>query len=324
MKMPLQPPNTPRWAYTKGLHDLGGGLWAYLQPDGGWGWSNAGLIVDGDQSLLIDTLFDMPLTREMLGQMTDATGLSPDDIGVIVNTHANGDHTHGNGCCAHAEIIASEASMAEMEAFSPEALAALVADSSKLGDVGRYLQDIFGAFDFAGVVERLPTRTFSGELSLRVGDKAVELIEVGPAHTAGDVLVHVPADRTVFTGDILFIDGTPIMWAGPVGNWIAACHRILDMDVDVIVPGHGPITDKAGVRRVQDYLSFCHREARLRYDAGLSVRDAIHDIALGEFNGWTDAERIAVNVDTLYREYCGDTSPPDTMALFGLMAELRR
>jgi glyoxylase-like metal-dependent hydrolase (beta-lactamase superfamily II) len=214
--------------------------------------------------------------------------------------------------------------MAEMEAFSPEALAALVADSSKLGDVGRYLQDIFGAFDFAGVVERLPTRTFSGELSLRVGDKAVELIEVGPAHTAGDVLVHVPADRTVFTGDILFIDGTPIMWAGPVGNWIAACHRILDMDVDVIVPGHGPITDKAGVRRVQDYLSFCHREARLRYDAGLSVRDAIHDIALGEFNGWTDAERIAVNVDTLYREYCGDTSPPDTMALFGLMAELRR
>jgi len=87
------------------------------------------------------------------------------------------------------------------------------------------------------------------------------------------VLVHLPDDRKVFTGDILFIDGTPIMWAGPVANWIAACDRIMAMDADVIVPGHGPITDKAGVRRVQDYLAFCDREARKRFDAGLSVRD---------------------------------------------------
>lgn len=315
---------TPRWAYKKGLHDLGGGLWAYLQPDGGWGWSNAGLIVDGDRSLLVDTLFDMRLTREMLQQMTDATGLAADDIGTIVNTHANGDHTHGNGCCAKAEIIASAASAAEMETVTAAVLAQLVANADKLGPAGKYLSDIFGVFDFAGVEERLPTRTFSGELGLEVGDKQVRLIEVGPAHTRGDILVHVPADRTVFTGDILFIDGTPIMWAGPVRNWIAACDRILAMDVDVIVPGHGPITDKAGVRRVQDYLAFCDREARIRFDAGLSVREAAHDIALGDYSSWSDAERIAVNVDTLYRQYRGDRSPPDTMGLFGLMAELRR
>jgi hypothetical protein len=95
------------------------------------------------------------------------------------------------------------------------------------------------------------------------------------------------------------------------------------MDADVIVPGHGPITDKAGVRRVQDYLVFCDREARKRFDAGLSVRDAAHDIALGDFSSWGDSERIAVNVDTLYRQYRGDKSPPNTVELFGLMAELR-
>jgi glyoxylase-like metal-dependent hydrolase (beta-lactamase superfamily II) len=312
-----------RWTYRKGLHDLGGGLWAYLQPDGGWGWSNAGLIVDGDRSLLVDTLFDMRLTREMLQQMTDATGLKADDIGTIVNTHANGDHTHGNGCCANAEIIASSASAAEMETVTPGMMAHLVREGPRLGPGGAYFSEIFGAFDFAGVEERRPTRTFSGELALAVGDKPVRLIEVGPAHTGGDVLVHAPADRTVFTGDILFIDGTPIMWAGPVGNWIAACDRILAMDVEAIVPGHGPITDKAGVRRVQDYLAFCDREARIRFDAGLSVREAAHDIALGDFSSWGDAERIAVNVDTLYRGYRGDTSPRDTLALFGLMAELR-
>ena len=314
----------PRWTYAKGLHDLGDGAWAWLQPDGGWGWSNAGLIVDGEESLLVDTLFDMTLTREMLAKMTDATGLTGADIDTVVNTHANGDHTHGNGCCQKAEIIASEASLKEMEAVSAAALAGFMAAAPYMGPAGQYLLDIFGPFDFAGVEERLPTRTFSGELSLKVGDKPVRLIEVGPAHTRGDVLVHMPADRKVFTGDILFIDGTPLMWAGPVRNWIAACDRILAMDVDVIVPGHGPITDKAGVRRVSEYLSFCDREARKRYDAGLSVRDAAHDIALGDYSSWGDAERIAVNVDTLYREYRGGGPPTEIAQLFGLMAELRQ
>lgn len=315
----------PRWTFEKGLHEVGPGVYAYLQPDGGWGWSNAGLIVDGDRSLLVDTLFDMAITRDMLATMTDATGLKAADINTVVNTHANGDHTHGNACCPRAEIIASHASAQEMDEVSAKMLADFMAAAPELGAVGKYLISIFGAFDFAGVDERLPTRTFTGELTLKVGDKDLHLIEVGPAHTKGDVLVHAPADKTVFTGDILFIDGTPIMWAGPVRNWIAACDRILAMDVDVIVPGHGPITDKNGVRKVQEYLRFCDREARKRFDAGLSVRDAAHDIALGDYSAWIDAERIAVNVDTLYREYRGATDvTPNIVELFALMAELRR
>ncbi|MGH1422055.1 MAG: MBL fold metallo-hydrolase [Hyphomonas sp.] len=314
---------TTPWTYRKGLHDIGNGQFAWLQPDGGWGWSNAGLIVDGDQSLLVDTLFDMTLTHEMLGAMADATGRKAEDIGIIVNTHANGDHTHGNGCCPHAEIIASEASAREMEAVNAAMLAQLIENAAHLGPAGAYFKSIFGMFDFAGVEERAPTKTFSGKLEVKVGDKAVELIEVGPAHTAGDVLVHVPADKTVFTGDILFIDGTPLMWAGPVSNWISACDRICDMDVDIIVPGHGPITDKAGVRRVQEYLRYVEAEARARFDAGLSVRDAALDIALGDFESWGDAERIAVNVDTLYREFSGATEETPVVELFAMMAETR-
>jgi len=84
------------WEFTKGLHDLGRGAYAYLQPSGTWGYSNAGLIIDGDQSLLVDTLFDETLTAEMLGVMQDATGFGADRIGVVVNTHSNGDHTFGN------------------------------------------------------------------------------------------------------------------------------------------------------------------------------------------------------------------------------------
>ena len=312
-----------RWTYTHGLKDLGNGLYAWLQPDGGWGWSNAGLIRDGDQSLLVDTLFDMPLTRTMLGAMQDATGLAAEDIGVIVNTHANGDHCHGNGCCPQAEIIASEASAKEMIEVPPAMLAQFKKLGGQLGPAGSYFADIFAPFDFDNVEERAPTQTFTGQMDLKVGDKAVELIEVGPAHTEGDVLVHVPDDKTVFTGDILFIDGTPLMWAGPVSNWIGACDRICEMDVDVIVPGHGPVTDKAGVRRVAEYLKFVDAEARRRFEAGLSVRDAALDIALGDYSSWGDAERIAVNVDTLYREYRGDGVVTPVIELFGLMAEVR-
>lgn len=312
-----------RWDYTKGLKDIGNGLYAWLQPDGGWGWSNAGLIRDGEASLLVDTLFDMALTREMLDAMEDATGIGAQKIGAIVNTHANGDHCHGNGCCPQAEIIASEASAREMAEVPPAMLAQFKKMGAQLGPAGSYFADIFAPFDFENVDERAPTRTFSGALDLKVGDKAVKLIEVGPAHTGGDVLVHVPGDKAVFTGDILFIDGTPLMWAGPVANWIRACETIIAMDVDVIVPGHGPVTDKAGVKRVAEYLAYVDREARARFDAGLGVREAALDIALGDYANWGDAERIAVNVDSLYREYRGDGKVTPVIELFALMAEVR-
>jgi hypothetical protein len=63
--------------YIKGLHELGDGLWAYLQPRGQWGYSNAGLVVGDGDSLLVDTLFDLNLTRQMLEQMKPITGVQP-------------------------------------------------------------------------------------------------------------------------------------------------------------------------------------------------------------------------------------------------------
>lgn len=312
------------WQYEKGLHETGNGIYAYLQPDGGWGWSNAGLIVDDGSSLLVDTLFDAVLTREMLDVMADASGVTAEAIDTVVNTHANGDHTHGNGLCTKAEVIASEASAREMESFTPAMMQSFMDSAETLGEAGDYLKDVFGPFDFASVAEKLPTKTFSDELRLSVGAKSVHLLEVGPAHTRGDVLVHVPEDRTIFTGDILFIEGTPLMWAGPVTNWIRACDRIIGLDPEVIVPGHGPITDVAGVAQVKAYLQYIEGEARARFDAGLSVREAALDIALGDFDRWIDAERIAINVDTLYREFSGVKGSTDTLEMFGLMAEVRR
>jgi cyclase len=313
------------WKFTKGLHDLGNGAFAYLQPSGTWGYSNAGLVVDGDQSLLVDTLFDERLTAEMLKTMQDATGFGADRIGVVVNTHSNGDHTFGNRLATNAVIIASEAAAREMrEEGNPQTLALLMKNADAMGEVGAFFKKIFGAFDFAGVTMRLPDRTFTGEHEIKIGDKQVRLIQVGPAHTAGDVIAYVPANRVVFTGDILFVDGTPIAWAGPVSNWIRACDRIIALDADVIVPGHGPITDKAGVKRMQDYLVMVDRETRRRHAAGMTAWEAARDIALGEFGSWEDAGRLAVTVDTIYREINADTSERNLMELFGRVVQLER
>src|SRR5688572_19610320 len=99
--------------YTHGLHGVGNGVYAYLQPDGGFGWSNAGLIADSGQSLLVDTLYDEKLTQQMLRIMRDAEQ-AVRRIGVVVNTHANGDHTYGNGVVPGARIMASQAAIEEM------------------------------------------------------------------------------------------------------------------------------------------------------------------------------------------------------------------
>lgn len=308
-----------KWEYEKGLHELGNRCYAYLQPDGSWGWSNAGLILGDGRSLLVDTLFDLRLTADMLDEMKPVTAGAP--IEKLVNTHANGDHCWGNELVDGAEIIASKACAEEMMELEPALLGAFV-EAGGAGAVGEFMKHCFGAFKFDDITLTPPTKTFEGRLEVDVAGTLVELIEVGPAHTRGDTLAYVPAEKTIYTGDILFIDGTPIVWAGPFGNWIDACDLILGLELDAIVPGHGPVTDKNGVRAVRDYLSYVDGEARERYQAGMSVEEAARDIALGQFTTWGEKERIAVNIDTIYRELAGETVGPDIARLFSLMAQM--
>jgi len=297
-------------------------VYAYLQPDGTWGWSNAGIVTDGEASLLIDTLYDLKLTREMLDTMRKSIPAAS-HIDMLVNTHANGDHCWGNELVTGAQIIASARTAEEMTtAISPTVVAMLLKRAQELGQLGEFLSHAFGSFDFDNITLTLPTKTFEDELILKVGDKEVHLIEVGPAHTLGDTLVYIPADRVVFTADILFIGGHPIIWAGPTSNWLRACDRILAMDVETIVPGHGPITDKKGVAEVKGYLEYIYQEARKRYEAGMSAQEAARDINLDRYATWTDGERIAANVASIFRELKGDQTRPSMVEMFERMAEL--
>lgn len=313
-----------KWQYTRGLHDLGNGAWAYLQPDGTWGWSNAGLIESQGETLLVDTLMGVAITRDMLGEMRRSVPAAA-HIGCLVNTHSNPDHVLGNQLVADAEIISARATAEAIAKMNPENFVNMSKNWQAMGEGGEFLYETMGrTFDFTGVTITPPTRTFLGELELTVGDKTVRLIDLGPAHTEADTIVHIPQDRTVFTGDLLFNEGHPIVWAGPVQNWIDACDHILGLDVETVVPGHGPITDKSGVRAMRNYLDHIRTQARARYDAGMPWEEAARDISLEDFRGWTDQERIVANVFALYRDFGAAFGPEEGRDLFAAMGRYRK
>ncbi|HET6867396.1 MAG TPA: MBL fold metallo-hydrolase [Solirubrobacteraceae bacterium] len=300
-------------AYTKGLHELGDGLYVYLQPDGGWGWSNAGLITANQTSLLVDTLFDLNLTRDMLRAMKPITDQHP--IGQAFNTHGNGDHWYGNELLPdNIPIVASAGAVEVMKASPPNAVHMLFNEVDLGPEFEAFAKHNMRGFDFASVNGRLPTETFERQHDLTVGERNINLIELGPAHTNGDAIAYVPDADAVFTGDILFIEGTPLMWAGPIANWIAGCDKIIELNAKTIVPGHGPVTDASGVKDVQRYLTYIRQEAKQRFDAGMDEEAAADDIDLADFRDWGDPERIAANVANLYREFdpsLDKLSPPE-------------
>ena len=309
--------------YVKGLQEVGDGLYAYLQPNGSWGWSNAGLVADGERTLLIDTLFDLQLTEQMLGAMRRAVPAAA-SIDTLVNTHANGDHCYGNQLVGGARIVASERAAAEMAELPPAAMAALVEQAPEMGELGAFFLDCFGAFDFRGIELTLPQQTFSGELTVAVGDRKLELIEVGPAHTRGDTLVHASRERVLFSGDILFSGAHPIAWAGPVSNWIGACERILAMDPQLIVPGHGPLATRDSVRELKAYFEYLYEQARRCRAEGMTALEAARAIALDRWADWGEAERLVVNIANIYGELEGDHQPINPLVAFEQMAELAR
>ena len=152
-----------RVAYEGGLHELGDGLFAYLQPDGGWGWSNAGLVTAQETSLLVDTLFDLKLTRDMLDAMAPITDSRP--IGQAFNTHGNGDHWFGNELLPTASRSWPAPPRSRTCAPRRRGGARAVNELDLGPEFEAFAERAMRRFDFASVTERLPTETFGAGTS---------------------------------------------------------------------------------------------------------------------------------------------------------------
>lgn len=325
--------------FQTGLRDLGDRLYAWLQPNGDLGESNAGLLVGAGESLLIDTLWDKRLTSRMLHAMEPHTSIAP--VRRLINTHGDPDHCWGNQLLEGVEIIATLAAGDDMLREDPRGLRVLsvlgrvtgplerlpVAGVGKLKGLGAFAR-VLTAYDFTGITLTPPTLTFEGELELDVGDRRVELIEVGPAHAPGDLVVHVPDARVVFAGDLMFVGVTPIMWVGPVENWIAGLERIIELNPRVVVPGHGPVTDLDGVRAMREYWEFVAPAVREHLRTGLSPYEAARTIARSpefaarDFAGWDATQRIAVNSAIIARNDRGGRGRVSDQARLRLIASM--
>jgi cyclase len=319
-------------AFECGLREVAPGTFAWLQPNGDLGESNAGLIVGGGESTLVDTLWDVRLTARMLDAMAAPTATAP--ITTLVNTHSDGDHWWGNQLLPDARRITSRPSAAVMEHDDGapaeferfRGLAEMLDRHSqaqwlpaavrrRMRHFGSYVSRMFSPYDFKDVRLTGPTETFADRLALEVGGRPLELILVGPAHTPGDLIVWVPDVRLVFAADIGFIGVTPVMWAGPLANWLAAIDTIAALEPDVVVPGHGPVCGVPELHEVGRYWRWLEASARPHFANGASAYAAAEAIATGDdfrrqpWADWVAPERIVINCHLLRGEARGEQKP---------------
>ena len=154
-----------------------------------------------------------------------------------------------------------------------------------------------------------PATTLTDRVTYRYGNTVVEVIHPGVAHTWGDVLVYLPQSKVLFAGDVSFHHVVPFAHAGQVTRWLEVVDKIMAMDVDIIVPGHGPIGGKRELAEMGDYFRTLKREAKTRFDAGMSAGRAAAEISLGKFDNWIGTERIVLNTFRLYCEFNGTLTP---------------
>jgi len=291
--------------FEHGLHRVADHCYAWLQPPGGFCLSNAGLIAAEGESMLIDTLIDTTRTQKMLDCMAAAEPAAH-TINVVVNTHGDIDHTSGNCLLINSRRIMSTGAARHYAASFQRNGDFDFANAPE--EFNRLMTELgFDKFDRSSVSYLAPTETFEGSLDVRIGDKAVRLVEFGPAHTPGDTVIHAAFDGVVYAGDLMFCKCHPVMGHWPINNWLRAFDSMLGWDVETFVPGHGPVCGSEEVQRHKDYILFLQDEARRRYDRGMSVSDASYDIFLnlGRFDYLLRADTLRKNVNILYHQFAG-------------------
>jgi glyoxylase-like metal-dependent hydrolase (beta-lactamase superfamily II) len=272
--------------------------------------ANSGLINLGG-GVVIDTQSDLSHGREMIKLFSKVWPGMPKRV---VNTHEDADHVWGNQLFEGAEIIAHRTAAERMKHVADpketqqllkagngflSSLLLKVLHPGALAIARQLLQD----YNFDGIKLVLPTTVFDERHVLDLDGTEVHLIFVGPCHQAGDTIVHVPKERVVFAGDVLFRECTPMGWTGTYAKWLKILDLIIALDPEVIVPGHGPLCGIEGVKDMKAYLEYLRDESRRCFEKGLTSLEASKQIDLGPYGAWRAPARIYLNVERAYREF---------------------
>ena len=269
------------------LSEVAPGVYSYVQPDGTWFINNMGFVVGTDSVISIDATSTERRTRAYIDAIASVT---PNPVTILVNTHHHADHTHGNYLFADATVVSHTACREVM-------VAAGIPDYSA----------VFPGVDWGSLQFRAPDVTFEGSTVLHLGDRRIELSDLGfVAHTDGDILAWLPDCRVLFCGDLIFHGGTPFALFGSVSGTLDALDVIESYGSDVIVPGHGPHFGGDDIARVlgeqRSYLRFVQDAAAEGIAAGRSPLEQAQASDLGAHARYTDPERLAGNLHVAYRE----------------------
>ncbi|CUW26851.1 Beta-lactamase precursor [Streptomyces reticuli] len=285
------------------LEELGDGVFAHVQLDGGWCLNNSGIIVGSDSTVVVDTAATM--RRAALLRDTVAR-LSPRPVTTVVNTHHHGDHCFGN-CVFGPEtsIVAHDLARTELDAG------------------GLALTKLWPDVDWGDVRLRLPDLTFPEQITLHQGGHEIQLIHVGPAHTTNDIVAWLPGPRVLFAGDVVMNGAAPFTLMGSVQGSLAAIERLRALGPEVIVPGHGPVGGLELLDANARYLRWIQRLTAAGRAAGLTPLAVARTADFGEFADLIDGERIVGNLVRAYAEAAGGAlgETLDVMAAFGQMIE---
>jgi glyoxylase-like metal-dependent hydrolase (beta-lactamase superfamily II) len=256
------------------------------------GHANSGLINLGG-GVVIDTQADLAHARRMIEMFGRVCTAMPRRV---INTHEDAGHVGGNQLFKSAEIIAHRSVPCRMRQVVEPGGDELV----------------------------LPTILFDVRYELDLEGTEVHLIYVGPCHQAGDTIIHVPNERVVFAGDVLVRQCTPMAWTGTYDNWFKCLDLVVELDPEVIVPGHGPLCGIEGAVEMRAYLEFVRDESRRHFDAGRSSLEAAKRIAFGPYGEWRAPARLFMNVERAYREFRHEPpdAPWDTAATLDAMCQV--
>lgn len=267
------------------LRELAEGVHVYEQLPGGWCVNNAGLIAAGGQAVLIDTAATRARARRLREAVERVVPGGPD---AVVNTHFHGDHVFGNDQFApRATVIAHELTRSDMS------------------EAGLALCGIWPDVDWGEPELTLPDTTFTDRLTLRLGEVSVELSEVGPAHTASDVVAWVPRRGVLFTGDVAWSGVTPYFLMGSVEGSLRALAELRALGPRIVVPGHGPAGGPEVIDATEAYLRWLRRLAEDGRREGRTVLETARHADPGPFAALVDAERLVGNLHRAYAELEG-------------------
>ena len=255
-----------------GLHDF---AVEELTPDvhviSGWG-GNVAILRTGAGAVVVDTM-TFRMQGEEIRELAEDLGGGP--VTAIVNTHYHRDHTHGNpGFAPGTRVVATERTL-------------------------EHLRTRDAAYWEGEAALTLPSDTFGDTHELRVGDKTVRSFHLGRGHTDGDLVTLFVEDRVLVTGDLLFRFRYPnidLEAGGSLPAWIETLDRVAELDFDRVIPGHGPSTDRAGIRAFQDFLRELWQVASESAAAGLSLEETVAQAKLT-----TDAGYHVIGVPFVFR-----------------------